>query len=82
MEDVKPLDNYCILDDKLMIIEKSKDFPKNIFGDVSDITCKSKRLIDENDNQKIIVDIQFEKSNVTIMNKKDLTICALSTKTK
>ncbi len=73
----KLMNNYVIFDEKLMVVEQNPEFPKEILGNIGSILYHSNKAL--NDDQ-IILDIQFEKSNITMMKKKDAkaSICAVN----
>ena len=75
--ETKMVNNYVIFDDKLMVIEQNPHFPKDILGDIGSILYHSKRALND---ENIILDIQFEKSNISLMNNKEAkaSICALN----
>ena len=75
----KLLNNYAIFDDKLMIIEQNPEFPKEILGDIGSILYHSNKAMND---EQFMVDVQFEKSNITLMKNKDAktSICALNKK--
>ena len=75
----KLLNNYAIFDDKLMIIEQNPKFPKEILGDIGSILYHSNKALND---EQFMIDVQFEKSNITLMKNKDIktSICALNTK--
>ncbi len=75
----KLVSNYAIFDEKLMVVEQNSDFPNELLGDIGSILYHSNKAL--NDDQ-ILLDIQFEKSNITIMKNKDskASICALNKK--
>ena len=75
----KLLNNYAIFDDKLMIIEQNPEFPKEILGDIGSILYHSNKALND---EQFMVDVQFEKSNISLMKNKDTktSICALNTK--
>ena len=77
--DEKTFGNYVIFDEKLMIIEQNSNFPQELLGDIGSIAYHSNKLL--NDNQ-ILLDIQFEKSNITLMKNKEAkaVICSLNKK--
>ena len=79
MEDEKDNNNYLILDDKGMVVEQSKAFSDNIIGDICDIIQKSKKYSEGNE---MVVSIQFEKSNLVLVNdpNKKISVCSLSNK--
>ena len=51
-----------------MIIEQNSNFPQELLGDIGSIEYYLNKLL--NDNQ-ILLDIQFEKSNITLMKNKE-----------
>ena len=75
----KLVSNYAIFDEKLMVVEQNSDFPKELLGDIGSIVYHSNKALN---NEQILLDIQFEKSNITIMKNKDskASICALNKK--
>ena len=75
----KLVSNYAILDEKLMVVEQNSDFPKELLGDIGSIVYHSNKALND---EQILLDIQFEKSNITIMKNKDskASICALNKK--
>ena len=75
----KLVSNYAIFDEKLMVIEQNSDFPKELLGDIGSIVYHSNKALND---EQILLDIQFEKSNITIMKNKDskASICALNKK--
>ena len=79
MEDEKDNNNFLILDDKGMVVEQSKAFSDNIIGDICDIIQKSKKYSEGNE---MVVSIQFEKSNLVLVNdpNKKISVCSLSNK--
>ena len=70
---------YLLIDDKGMVIEQNEVFSDNIIGDICDIIQKGKKVSKENE---MIVSIQFEKSNLVIVNDSDkkISVCSLSNK--
>ena len=70
---------YLLIDDKGMVIEQNEAFNDNILGDICDIIHKGKKVSHENET---VVSIQFEKSNLVIVNdsNKKLSVCSLSNK--
>ena len=79
MEDEKDNNNYLILDDKGMVVEQSKAFNDNIIGDICDIIQRSKKYSEGNE---MVVSIQFEKTNLVLVNdpNKKISVCTLSNK--
>ena len=77
--DEKTFGNYAIFDDKLMVIEQNSNFPQDLLGELGSIIYHTNKLL--NDNQ-ILLDIQFEKSNITLMKNKETktAICSLNKK--
>ncbi len=75
----KLVSNYAIFDEKLMVVEQNSDFPKELLGDIGSIVYHSNKALND---EQILLDIQFEKSNITIMKNKDskASICALNKK--
>ena len=75
----KLVSNYVIFDEKLMVIEQNKDFPNELLGDIGSILYHSDKALND---EQITLEIQFEKSNISIMRKKDAkaSICALNKK--
>ena len=75
----KLVSNYAIFDEKLMVVEQNSDFPKELLGDIGSIVYHSNKALKD---EQILLDIQFEKSNITIMKNKDskASICALNKK--
>ena len=78
MESVQD-NKYLLIDDKGMVIEQNEAFNDNILGDICDIIHKGKKVTQENET---VVSIQFEKSNLVIVNdsNKKLSVCSLSNK--
>ena len=78
MESVQD-NKYLLIDDKGMVIEQNEAFSDNILGDICDIIHKGKKVSHENET---VVSIQFEKSNLVIVNdsNKKLSVCSLSNK--
>ena len=76
MEDEKDNNNYLILDDKGMVVEQSKAFSDNIIGDICDIIQRSKKYSEGNE---MVVSIQFEKTNLVLVNdsNKKISVCTL-----
>ena len=74
-----PDNKYLLIDDKGMVIEQNEAFNDNILGDICDIIHKGKKVSQENET---VVSIQFEKSNLVIVNdsNKKLSVCSLSNK--
>ena len=74
-----PDNKYLLIDDKGMVIEQNEAFNNNILGDICDIIHKGKKVSQENET---VVSIQFEKSNLVIVNdsNKKLSVCSLSNK--
>ena len=74
-----PDNKYLLFDDKGMVIEQNEAFNDNILGDICDIIHKGKKVSQENET---VVSIQFEKSNLVIVNdsNKKLSVCSLSNK--
>ena len=70
---------YVILDDKLMVVEQNSDFPDELLGDIGSILFHSNKALND---EQVMIDIQFEKSNISIMKNKDAkaSICALNKK--
>ena len=70
---------YLLIDDKWMIIEQNEAFNDNIVGDICDIIHKGKKVSKENE---MVVSIQFEKSNLVIVNDSDkkISVCSLTNK--
>lgn len=60
-------DNYLVMNNMGMIVEKSELFPKTIAGDISDILIHGRDIV-KSENQTTIINIMFEKSNLVIMN--------------
>ena len=79
MEDEKDNNNFLILDDKGMVVEQSKGFSDNIIGDICDIIQRSKKYSEGNE---MVVSIQYEKSNLVLVNdpNKKISVCSLSNK--
>ena len=79
MEDEKDNNNFLILDDKGMVVEQSKAFSDNIIGDICDIIQRSKKYSEGNE---MVVSIQYEKSNLVLVNdpNKKISVCSLSNK--
>ena len=75
----KLVNNYAIFDEKLMPIEQKSDFPNNLLGDIGSILYHSNKALND---EQLTIDIQFEKSNISIMKNKDAkaSICALNKK--
>ena len=75
----KLVNNYAIFDEKLMTIEQKSDFPNNLLGDIGSILYHSNKALND---EQLTIDIQFEKSNISIMKNKDAkaSICALNKK--
>ena len=70
---------YLLIDEKGMVIEQNEAFNDNIIGDICDIIEKGKKVSKENE---MVVSIQFEKSNLVIVNdtNKKLSVCSLNKK--
>ena len=70
---------YLLIDEKGMIIEQNEAFNDNIIGDICDIIVKGKKVSKENE---MVVSIQFEKSNLVIVNdsNKKISVCSLNKK--
>ena len=70
---------YLLIDEKGMVIEQNEAFNDNIIGDICDIIVKGKKVSKENE---MVVSIQFEKSNLVIVNdtNKKLSVCSLNKK--
>ena len=79
MEEEKDNNNYLIFDNKGMVIEQSEAFNDNIIGDICDIIHKGKKLSEGNET---VISIQFEKSNLVLVNNPDkkISVCSLSNK--
>ena len=77
--DGKTLGNYVIFDDKLMVLEQNQNFPEELLGDIGSMAYHINKAIDEN---QILLDVQFEKSNITLMKNKELktAICSFNKK--
>ena len=77
--DGKNLGNYVIFDNKLMIIEQNLNFPEELLGEIGSMVYHTNKLL--NDNQ-ILIDVQFEKSNLTLMKDKEqkAAICSINKK--
>ena len=77
--DGKTLGNYVIFDDKLMVLEQNPNFPEELLGDIGSMAYHINKAIDEN---QIFLDVQFEKSNITLMKNKELktAICSFNKK--
>ena len=62
-----------------MIIEKKSDFPEQLLGNLGSILYHSNKALND---EQLTIDIQFEKSNISIMNNKEAkaSICALNKK--
>ena len=75
----KLVNNYAIFDDKLMIIEQNPEFPNKILGDIGSILYHSNKALND---EQIMIDVQFEKSNISLMKNKDAkaSIVALNKK--
>lgn len=61
-------DNYIVMNNMGMIVEKTESFPKNISGDISDILIKGRNILKEEEGQSTTIDIMFENTNLVIMN--------------
>ena len=72
-------DKYLLIDEKGMVIEQNEAFNDNIIGDICDIIVKGKKVSKENE---MVVSIQFEKSNLVIVNdsNKKISVCSLNKK--
>ena len=70
---------YLLIDEKGMVIEQNEAFNDNIIGDICDIIVKGKKVSKENE---MVVSIQFEKSNLVIVNdsNKKISVCSLNKK--
>ena len=70
---------YLLIDEKGMVIEQNEAFNDNIIGEICDIIVKGKIVSKENE---MVVSIQFEKSNLVIVNdtNKKLSVCSLNKK--
>ena len=79
MEGEKDSHNYLLLDEKGMVIEQNEAFNDNILGDICDIIHKGKEISEGNE---MVVSVQFEKSNLVIVNDSDkkISVCSLSNK--
>ncbi len=79
MEEEKDNNNYLIIDNKGMVIEQSEAFNDNIIGDICDIIHKGKKISEGNET---VISIQFEKSNLVLVNNPDkkISVCSLSNK--
>ena len=77
--DGKNLGNYVIFDNKLMIIEQNQNFPEELLGDIGSIVYHTSKLLKDN---QILLDVQFDKSNITLMRNNDqkASICSLNKK--
>ena len=77
--DGKTLGNYVIFDEKLMVIEQNPTFPEELLGDIGSIIYHINNALDDN---QILLDVQFEKSNITLMKNKETktAICSLNKK--
>ena len=75
----KLVSNYAIFDEKLMVVEQNSDFPNELLGDIGSILYHSNKALND---EQLLLDIQFEKSNITVMKNKDAkaSICALNKK--
>ena len=62
-----------------MVVEQSKAFSDNIIGDICDIIQRSKKYSEGNE---MVVSIQYEKSNLVLVNdpNKKISVCSLSNK--
>ena len=72
-------DKYLLIDEKGMVIEQNEAFNDNIIGDICDIIVKGKKISKENE---MVISIQFEKSNLVIVNdsNKKISVCSLDKK--
>ena len=70
---------YLLIDEKGMVIEQNEHFHDNIIGDICDIIVKGKKVSKENE---MVVSVQFEKSNLIIINdlNKKISVCSLNKK--
>ena len=70
---------YLLIDEKGMVIKQNEAFNDNIIGDICDIIVKGKKVSKENE---MVVSIQFEKSNLVIVNdsNKKISVCSLNKK--
>ena len=77
--DGKTLGNYAIFDNKLMVMEQNPNFPEELLGDIGSIVYHTNKGLDDN---QILIDVQFEKSNITLMTNKEIkaSICSISKK--
>ena len=75
----KLVSNYAIFDEKLMVVVQNSDFPNELLGDIGSILYHSNKALND---EQLLLDIQFEKSNITVMKNKDAkaSICALNKK--
>ena len=79
MEAPKDNNNYLVLDEKGLVVEKNDIFGDNVVGDINDIINKGKKIFDD---KEITFDIQYENSNLIIMNNSNnkLSVCSLVNK--
>ena len=76
MEAPKDNNDYLVLDEKGLVVEQSAVFGDNVIGDINDIINKGKKIFDD---KEITFDIQYENSNLIIMNNSNnkLSVCSL-----
>ena len=75
MEAQKDSNNYLVLDDKGLVIEKSDIFSDSVIGDINDIINKGKKIFDD---KEITFDIQYENSNLVIRNNSNIKLSVSS----
>ena len=88
INNIKP---YIIIDDLGMIFEQSENFPNNLAGHIKDIVDKSNklnlnnyddnednRIIDNNVNNLISIDIKYKNNNIFILEDKEKNITIAS----
>ena len=77
--DGKTLGNYVIFDDKLMVLEQNPNFPEELLGDIGSMVYHINKAMDES---QILLDVQFEKCNITLMKNKEVktAICSFNKK--
>jgi len=88
INNIKP---YIIIDDLGMIFEQSENFPNNLAGHIKDIVDKSNklnlnnyddnednRIIDNNVNNLISIDIKYKNNNIVILEDKEKNITIAS----